>query len=63
MLEKNKILNFQHLKNVKLAKVQDQNQAMMQVHALCVVVMVKLDQTKDFFNGKRDVINLDYFDL
>tara|TARA_Y100001978_G_C23303005_1_gene250228 strand:- start:1 stop:162 length:162 start_codon:yes stop_codon:yes gene_type:complete len=23
----------------------------------------RLDQTKDFFNGKRDAINLDYFDL
>ena len=23
----------------------------------------RVDRTKDFFNGKRDAINLDYFDL
>jgi len=23
----------------------------------------RVDQTKNFFNGKRDAINLDYFDL
>ena len=23
----------------------------------------RIDRTKDFFNGKRDAINLDYFDL
>ena len=38
ILEKNRTLNFQLLKNVKLVKDQDQNLAMMLIHVLCVFV-------------------------
>ena len=58
MLEKNKILNFQHLINVTLAKDQDQNQVMMLVHALCVEVMAKLDLAKDFLQFNKRVRNV-----
>ena len=54
-MEKNKILNFQHLKNAILAKDQDLDQDIMPVHALCVVVMVKLDQAKDFLLFNKHV--------
>ena len=58
MLEKNKILNFLHLKNVTLVKDQDQNQAIMQVNVLCVVVMGKLDRGKDFLLFSKHVDNV-----
>ena len=46
LLEKNKILNFPHLKNVTLAKAVVLNQDMMLVLAQCVVVMVKLAELR-----------------
>ena len=55
---KNRILNFQHLKNVLLAKVQVQNQVMMLAHVLCVEVMAKLDQAKDFLQFSKHVLNV-----
>ena len=54
-MEKNKILNFQHLKNAIPAKVQDLDQDIMPVHALCVVVMARLDQVKDFLQFNKHV--------
>ena len=58
ILEKNRTLNFQLLKNVKLVKDQDQNLAMMLIHVLCVVVMVKLDQVKVFLQFNKPALNV-----
>ena len=58
ILEKNRTLNFQLLKNVKLVKDQDQNLAMMLIHVLCVVVMVKLDQVRDSLQFNKHVPNV-----
>ena len=57
-MEKNKILNFQHPKNVKLVKDQDQSQDIILVRALCAVVMVKLDRAKDFLLFNKHVHNV-----
>ena len=55
---KNKILNFQHLKNVTLVREVVLNQVIMQDHAQCVEVMDKLDQVKDFLLSNKHVLNV-----
>ena len=57
-MEKNKILSFQRLKNVTLAKEVVLNQVTMQDHVQCVEVMDKLDQVKDFLPSNKHVLNV-----
>ena len=57
MRVKNRILNFQHLKNVILVKDQDLNLELVQVHAQCVEVMVKYDQARVFLLYNKHVHN------
>ena len=57
-MEKNKTLNFQHLKNVILVKEAVLNPDMMLGRVQCVVVMDKLDQVKVFLLFNKHVLNV-----
>ena len=48
MLERNKILNSQHLIDAILVVVQDLSQVKVQAHALCVAAMDKFAQARGF---------------
>ena len=58
MLEKNKTLNSQHLKNVIHVVDLDPNQAMMLGLVQCAEDMVKLDRVRDFLLFNKLVHNV-----
>ena len=57
MLEKSKILNFQHLIDAILAVDLDQNQVEVQAHVQCVVVTDKFVLAKVFLLFNKHVLN------
>ena len=58
MLEKNKILNSQHLIDAILVVVQDLNQVKVQAHALCVAAMDKFVLAKVFSLFNKHALNV-----
>ena len=58
MLERNKILNSQHLIDAILVVVQDLNQVKVQAHALCVAAMDKFVLAKVFSLINKHALNV-----
>ena len=58
MLERNKILNSQHLIDAILVVVQDLNQVKVQVRALCVGAMDKFVLAKVFSLFNKHALNV-----
>ena len=58
MLVKNRIYNFQLLKNVLLAKEMDRNQVLVLIGVLIVVEMEELDQIKVFLLFNKHVLSV-----
>ena len=58
MLVKNKILNFQHLKDVIHAVALDQNRVIVRAHVPCVADTVKFVLARDFLQSNKHALNV-----